>query len=55
MKVLVMWEFDADVEGYDPKFVDIPGLAKDLAKHELASQIVNDDITVDDFEYLVVI
>jgi hypothetical protein len=55
MKVLVMWEFDADVKDYDPKFVDIPGLAKDLTKNELASQIVNGDLTVDDFEYLVVI
>ena len=55
MKVLVMWEFDVDVEDFDPKCIDIPGLAKDLTKQELASQIINGDLTVDDFEYSVVI
>ena len=55
MKVRVTWEFDADVEDYSPKYVDVPGLAKDLTKQELASLIIHGDLTVDDFEYAVVI
>ena len=30
--VRATWEFEFDAEGYDSKFVDIPGLAKDSAK-----------------------
>lgn len=55
MKVRVMWEFDADVEEFDPKSVDICGLAKDLAKNELAHLIIHSELTVDDFEYSVVV
>lgn len=55
MRVLVTWEFDADVEGLDTKFVDIPGLAKDLTKRELDYLLSNGGLTADDFEYAVVI
>lgn len=51
MKVKVIWEFDADVEDYDPKFVDVEGLAKDSAKREMEFMIDNNDITAEDFEY----
>jgi hypothetical protein len=50
-----MWEFDADVEDLDPKQVDIYGLAKDLTKNELAYLIIHSELTVDDFEYSVVV
>ena len=55
MKVKVTWEFEADVSGFDPAWVDVPGLAKDLAKGELISLLLNGDITADDFEYSIVI
>lgn len=55
MKVRVSWEFDVDVEDLDPKFVDIPGHAKDLAKIELASLLYKNELTADDFEYAAVI
>lgn len=55
MIVRVIWEFDADVENLDSKYVDLPGLARDLTKLELASLMQSGDITVDDFEYSVVI
>lgn len=55
MKVLVIWEFDADVEDFDPKFIDKVGLAKDLTKRELAYKIELGTISEDDFEYYVAI
>ena len=55
MKVRVTWEFEADVEDFDPKFVDICGMAKELTKNELAHLILHDELTVDDFEYSVVV
>ena len=55
MKVRVTWEFDADVEDYNPRYVNVPELAKELTKNELASRILNGDVTIDDFEYSVVI
>ena len=55
MKVRVTWEFDADVEDLDPKHVDIYGLAKDLAKHELEYLLLHDSLMADDLEYSVVV
>jgi hypothetical protein len=55
MKVRAIWEFEADVEDIDTKFVDIIGLAKDLAKNELQYLIKNCDNFEDDFEYSVVV
>lgn len=55
MKVKVTWEFEADVSDCDPKFVDIPGLAKDAAHNELEYLLANNELTADDFEYVVVI
>ena len=51
MKVKVIWEFEADIEDLDQEFVDIPELAKELARKELEDRLEHDDITADDFEY----
>lgn len=55
MKVRAVWEFDVDTEGLDPKFVDIPGVAKDLTKAELEYVIKRGLLTTDEFEFSVVL
>ena len=55
MKVRAVWEFDADVEDLDSKFVDKVGLAKDLAKNELVYLMKHCDNFEEDFEFSVVI
>lgn len=51
MKVKVIWEFDADVEDFEPKFVDIKGLAEDSARRELEFMLQNRDLQADNFIY----
>lgn len=51
MKVKVTWEFDADVEDFDPEFIDIKGLAEDSAKRELQYLIKHEKLSADDFNY----
>lgn len=53
MKVKVIWEFDVDTTDLDPKFVDIPGQAKDLTKRELQCCLDKNELCADDFEYVV--
>lgn len=53
MIIKAIWEFDADVEGFEPKYIDILGLAKDSAKRDLQSLIDNGTLSADDFEYVV--
>ena len=55
MKVVVSWEFEVDVSDLDPKFIDVPGIAKELTKAELACLLKSGDMTVNDFEYAVVV
>lgn len=54
MKIRATWEFDADVSDFLPEYVDIEGLAKDLAKKELDVLIRGFDISAEDFDYEVV-
>ncbi len=51
MKVKAIWEFDVDVEGLDPEQIDIPGVAKDVTRCELACLLKKQDIVADDFTY----
>lgn len=53
MLVKCIWEFDADMDGFDPEFVNILGLAKDSAKRELAYLLEKNELTAEDFEYVV--
>lgn len=53
MKVKIIWEFEANVEDFDPKYVDIKGLAKFLARRELDFLLQNEDLQADDFDYKV--
>ena len=53
MLVKVVWEFDADMEGFDPEFVNIQGLAKDSAKREMQYLLDRNELCADDFEYVV--
>ena len=55
MRVRAIWEFDVDTDDLDPKCIDIPGLAKDLTKRELAYSLERSTIDADDFEYVVTI
>jgi hypothetical protein len=54
MIVRAIWEFDADVEDFDPEFINIVGLAKDSAKRELAYVLERNELSAEDFEYEVV-
>lgn len=51
--VKAVWEFEFDASDFDPKFVDIEGLAKDAAKTDLEDLMKNDQITADDFYYII--
>lgn len=51
MKVKAIWEFEVDANDFDPKFVDIKGLAEDLTKRELKHLLQNRDLQADDFDY----
>jgi len=53
MIVKAIWEFDADVEDFDPEFVDIYGLAKSSAKRDLADCLERNILCADDFEYVI--
>lgn len=53
IKVKAVWEFEFDAEGYDSKFVDIAGLAKESAQRELESLLATQDIKAEDFNYIV--
>lgn len=55
MKVRVTWEFDVDTSDFDPKFIDIPGLATDLTKREIDFLLNGGLLDADDFEYSVVV
>lgn len=47
-----VFEFEADVEGIDPKYVDITGLAKESTIRELESIVRNGDLSIEDIEIL---
>ena len=53
MLVKAIWEFEADVEEFDPKCIDIVGLAKDSAKREMRILLEKNELSADDFEYVV--
>lgn len=53
MKVRAIWEFNADVEDFDPEFINIVGLAKDSAKRELEYLLKHNELCAEDFEYVV--
>lgn len=54
VKVQAVWEFEADVEGVDPKFVDVRGLAIDSTQRELATLLEKKEISAEDFDYKIV-
>lgn len=51
MKVRAIWEFEADVEEFDPEFIDVKGLAEDSTKRELQYLINHGKLSADDFNY----
>lgn len=51
MKVIVSWEFEVDTSDFDPKFVDVPGLAIDLTKREFGSLLESGELSADDFDF----
>ncbi len=54
IKVQAIWEFEADVADYDPKFVDLQGLAVDSTQRELADLLKKKELSAEDFEYKIV-
>jgi len=54
IKVQATWEFEVDVGAFNPKFVDIPGLAFDLTKKELKDKLNKKELTAEDFSYAIV-
>ena len=51
--VKAVWEFEVDTKDFDPRFVDVNGQAKELAKRELDYLILNEEIGVSDFDFKV--
>ena len=51
MIVKAIWEFDANVSDLDPNFVDVPELAKDLARRELDYLLFHNMLGTYDFEF----
>lgn len=51
MIVQAIWEFDVDTADFDPKHIDVKGLALDLTKRELECVLSKNEITADDFIY----
>lgn len=53
MRVIVSLEYDIDIEGLDPKFVDIEGFAKDEAKRMFEDDLKNEAFEAEDFDYTI--
>ena len=53
MIVKIIYELDIDTESFDPEFVDIPGLVKELACNEMRSMIDEGELEAEDFEYVI--
>lgn len=53
MTVKAVWEFEADVSDIDKNSVNVPGLAQDLAKRELAFLLNSGELSAEDFDYKV--
>lgn len=54
IKVQAVWEFEADVADYDPKFVDLQGLAIDSTQRELVDLLEKKELSAEDFTYKIV-
>ncbi len=54
VKVQAIWEFEVDAEDFDPKFVDIRGLAIELTQRELADLLGKKELSEEDFDYKIV-
>jgi hypothetical protein len=53
MRVIVSLEYDVDIKGLDPKFVDIEGFVKDEAKRMFEDDLKNKAVEAEDFEYMI--
>ena len=51
MKVKCTWEFTADLSGIMQEYVDLEGLAKDLAERELQFLLEHGELSAEDFCY----
>ena len=54
IRATYVFDFEADLEGIDPVFVDLEGYAKDLTKRELEYLLKNSEIVDEDFKYEVI-
>lgn len=53
MRVIVNLEYEVDIEGLDPEFIDIEGFAKDEAKRMLEDDLKNQAFEAEDFDYII--
>lgn len=51
MYVRATWEFEVDISDFDPEYVDINGIARDIARNELRDLMLKKEIGADDFKY----
>lgn len=51
--VTASWAFEFDAEDYDPKYIDIPGLAVDSAMRELKCELSNNALDAGDFKFTI--
>lgn len=54
VKATYVFDFEPDTSDLNPEFVDIKGLAEDLAKNELESMLKYNEITTEDFDFEVI-
>lgn len=52
IKTRFVFEFEVDVEDFDPKYIDIEGMAKDLTIEELKSLFLNGDISAEEIDII---
>ena len=53
MIVKIVYELDIDTTDFDPKFIDVCGMAKDLSKLEMKSLLDNKHLEAEDFTYVI--
>ena len=53
MLVKAVWEFEVNTEDFDNKSVNINGLAKDLTKREMKYLLEHEEISEEEFSYVI--
>lgn len=54
VKATYVFDFEPDTSDLNPEFVDIKGVALEMATNELKTILQNDEITIHDFAFEVI-